>query len=153
MGHLYGGWSERSEPGATVDELFSFVPIDKSAAVYDPANYDSVAVSHLVIRNLQPGPYSWMMPDGTTADVFLAVGEVLERSADAMLVKWRDFNATNPVVYQRLAYRLDTSGLTIEWGNFASTSGAAVLPTLLPADPCDDASVLCYDHSLDAWPP
>jgi hypothetical protein len=148
-----GGWYERDEPGTTVDEMFSFVPIDRSAAAYDPANYDSPAVSHLVIRNHQPDPYSWMMPDGTTAEVFLAVGEVLEISADAMLIKWRDFNPTNPVVYQRLAYRLDPDGLTIEWGNFADSQGAAVPPTLLPGDPCDDTTVLCYDHSLGAWPP
>jgi len=149
----FGGWFERSEPGTTVDELFSFVPIDTSATVYDPANYDSAAVSHLVIRNLQPGPYSWMMPDATTAEVFLAAGEVLERTADTMLIKWRDFNATNPVVYQRLAHRLDTDGLTIEWGNFASTPGAALQPTLLPGDLCNDTTVLCYDHSQGAWPP
>jgi hypothetical protein len=148
-----GGWFERPEAGTTADELFSFVPIDTSAAVYDPANYDSAEVAHLVIRNLQPGPYSWTMPDDTTAVVFLAVGEVLERSADAMLVKWRDLNSSNPVAYQRLAYRLDTDGLTIRWGDFESTSGAAVQPTLLPSDPCDDTTVLCYDHSLGAWPP
>jgi hypothetical protein len=149
----FGGWGERSEPGTTADELFSFVPIDTSVAVYDPANYDSAAVSHLVIRNLQPGPYSWTMPDATTATVFLAVGEVLELTADAMLIKWRDFNVTNPIVYQRVAYRLDTDGLTIEWGDFAGTPGAAPQPTLLPTDPCDDTTVLCYDHSLGAWPP
>jgi hypothetical protein len=148
-----GGWTERDEPGTTVDELFSFVPIDRSAAVYDSANYDSAAVAHLVIRHLHPGPYSWMMPDGTTAVVFLVVGEVLEQTADAMLIKWRDLNATNPVVYQRLAHRLDTDGLTVKWGNFASTQGAALPPVLLPGDPCDDTTVLCYDHRLGAWPP
>jgi hypothetical protein len=70
-----------------------------------------------------------------------------------MLIKWRDFNATNPVVYQRLAHRLDTDGLTIEWGNFAATTGAALQPTLFPGDPCDDTTVMCYDHSQGAWPP
>ena len=148
-----GGWTERDEPATTVDEMFSFVPIDTSTAVYDSTRYDSAAVAHLVIRNLQPGPYSWEMPDATTAVVFLAVGEVIEESADAMLIKWRDLNATNPVVYQRLAYRLDEGGLTIKWGGFASTPGAALSPTLLPSDPCDDTTVLCYDHSLGAWPP
>ncbi|NHZ72843.1 MAG: hypothetical protein GWP16_00010 [Nitrospirae bacterium] len=148
-----GGWFERPESGTTADELFSFVPIDKAAAAYDSTQYDSTAVSHLVIRNVWPGPYSWMMPDGTTAMVFLAVGEVLERTADEMLIKWRDFNATNPTVYQRAAYRLDNDGLTIKWGNFAASSGATVPPVLLITDPCDDTSVLCYDHSLGAWPP
>jgi len=148
-----GGWTERDEPATTVDEMFSFVPIDTSTAVYDSSNYDSASVAHLVIRNLQPGPYNWTMPDATVAQVFLGVGEVIEQSADAMLIKWRDLNATNPVVYQRLAYRLDSNGLTIEWGSFSSTPGGAVQPSLLPGDPCDDATVLCYDHNLGAWPP
>jgi hypothetical protein len=148
-----GGWFERPEAGTTADELFSFVPIDKSTAVYEPSNYDSAAVDHLVIRNLWPGPYSWSMPDATIAEVFLGVGEVLDRSADAMLIKWRELNPTNPVVYQRLAYRLDADGLTIKWGNFASSPGTAVQPVLVAGEPCDDTTVLCYDHSRGAWPP
>jgi hypothetical protein len=44
-------------------------------------------------------------------------------------------------------------GLTVKWGNFASSQGGALPPTLLPTDPCDDTTVLCYDHSLGAWPP
>ncbi|MEZ5312675.1 MAG: hypothetical protein R2862_02980 [Thermoanaerobaculia bacterium] len=148
-----GGWIERLDPGLVSDELFGFIPIDRASAVYDPANYDSPAVTHLVLRNHQPTPYSWTMPDATTAIVFVAVGEVLERDADSMLIKWRDLNATNPVVYQRVSYRLDSVGLTAEWGNFASTPGGAVLPTLLPGDPCDETTVLCYDHHLGAWPP
>ncbi len=148
-----GGWTERNEPTTTRDELFSFVPIDRTAAAYDPANYDSPAVTHLVLRNRQPGFFLWAMPDGTSASVYLPVAEVLERAADALLLKWRELNVTNPVVYQRAAYRLDSAGLTVEWGNFASTPGAALPPTLLPGEPCDDTTVLCYDHALGAWPP
>lgn len=148
-----GGWTERVAPGTTVDEMFAFVPIDRDSGVYDPGNYDSPAVEHLVIRNRQPDPYQWTMPDGATIPVFYPVGEVLERTDDAMLVKWRDLHPGYPVVYQRLAYRLDADGLTIEWGNFASTPAAAVPPTLLPGEPCDDTSVLCYDHAIGAWPP
>ena len=148
-----GGWFERPESGTTADELFSYVPIDKSAAAYDSGNYDSEAVLHLVIRNLWPGPYSWTMPDTTTATVFLAVGEVLEQTAEELLIKWREFNATNPVVYQRAAYRLDSEGLAVKWGNFAASTGAAISPVLVVTDPCDDTTVLCYDHSLGAWPP
>ncbi len=149
----FGGWTERIEAGTTRDELFAFVPIDRTAAVYDPANYDSPDVTHLVLRNRQPGLFSWTMPDATVAIVYLPVGEVLERSDEAMLVQWRDLNASNPAVFQRLAYRLDASGLTIEWGNVASTAAGALPPTLLPGEPCDDTVVLCYDHALGAWPP
>ncbi len=148
-----GGWFERPESGTTADELFSFVPIDKAAAAYDPSNYDSGAVDHLAIRSLWPPPYSWLMPDGTTANAFLPVGEVIERSSDELLIQWRDLNATNPVVYQRAAYRLDNDGLTLKWGNFAASAGAAVSPVLLVTDPCDDTTVLCYDHAGGAWPP
>ena len=148
-----GGWFERPESGTTADELFSYVPIDKSAAAYDSTHYDSEAVAHLVIRNLWPGPYSWLMPDSTTATVFVAVGEVLERTREEILIKWRDFNATNPVVYQRGAYRLDNNGLAVKWGNFAASPGAAVPPVLLDTDPCNDTTVLCYDHAGGSWPP
>jgi len=148
-----GGWFERPESATIADELFSFVPIDKMAAAYDPSNYDSGAVDHLAIRGLWPPPYSWLMPDGTTANAFLPVGEVIERSSDELLIQWRDLNATNPVVYQRAAYRLDNDGLTLKWGNFAASAGAAVSPILLVTDPCDDTTVLCYDHAGGAWPP
>ncbi|MBZ0115192.1 MAG: hypothetical protein K8J08_22240, partial [Thermoanaerobaculia bacterium] len=148
-----GGWYERTEPGTTLDELFSFVPIDRTAAAYDPANYDSPDVDHLAIRFLWPGPYSWTMPDATTAMVFQAVGEVLAWDNASLLVMWRDLNLTNPEVYQRAAYRLDTSGVKIRWGNFAAIPGDAIQPPLLPGDPCSDTDTICYDHSLGAWPP
>ena len=148
-----GGWYERPEAGTTADELFSWVPIDRTSAVYVPASYDSPAVDHLVIRFPWPGPYSWPMPDGSTAIVFEAVGEALEWDGSSILVKWRELNPTNPEVYQRVAYRLDASGLQAKWGNFAATPGGAIQPTLLPGDPCNDADSLCYDHSLGAWPP
>ena len=149
-----GGWTERVEPATTVDELFSFVPIDRAAAVYDPANYDSAAVSHLVIRNLQPGPYQLDdarrhhrggLPRGRRGARALAPTPCSSSGA----------TSTPPTRWSTsaLAYRLDAAGLTIEWGNFASTPGAALPPTLLPGDPCDDTTVLCYDHSLGAWPP
>ncbi len=148
-----GGWSERLEAGTTSDEIFSWVPIDTSSAAYDPLNYHSGDVATLVVRNQWPGPFSWQMPDGTTATVWVPVGEVLDRSVDSLLIKWRDFNQTNPEVFQRAAYRLDENGLTVEWGNFAATPGSAVPPVLSPGEPCDDTAVLCYDHSEGAWPP
>jgi hypothetical protein len=148
-----GGWYERPAAGTTPDELFSWVRLDRDSAVYDPANYDSPAVDHLVIRFLWPGPYSWPMPDGTTAFVYEAVGEALDWDDSSILVKWRELNATNPEVYQRVAYRLDASGLEAKWGNLAATPGGAIQPTLLPGDPCNDTDTLCYDHSLGAWPP
>lgn len=148
-----GGWFERAEPGTTADELFSFVPIDRASAVYDSARYDSPEVDHLALRSHLPDPYSWPMPDGTTAVVYYPVAEVLERGEGALLLEWRELNATNPVAYQRVAYLLDAYGLKAKWGSFAATPAAAALPALDPADPCDDAETLCYDHARGAWPP
>ncbi len=148
-----GGWFERPEAGTTADELFSFVPIDKEAAAYNPSNYDSVDVSHLVIRHASSGPFSWLMPDTTLANPYFPVGEVIAQSDDELSIKWRDLNASNAVAYQRVAYRLDSAGLTLKWGNFAATPGTAVSPILLISDPCDDSTVLCHDHALGSWPP
>ncbi len=148
-----GGWFERAEAGTTADELFSFVPIDKTAAAYDPANYHSASVSHLVIRDLTPPPFAWTMPDATIANAFLPAGEVIELSGDTMLIKWRDLNPTNAEAFQRVAYRLDENGLVIKWGNFASSALAASQPILAVSEPCDDTTVLCYDHSRGSWPP
>jgi hypothetical protein len=148
-----GGWYERDEAGTTANELWSFVPIDRDAAAYDPASYDSAAVAHLVVRATDPPPFVWTMPDATIANAFLPAGELLELGAAAMLVKWRNLNASNPAVYQRAAWQLAADGLKIEWGNFSATPGGALLPMLLPGEPCDDSAVLCYDHSLGGWPP
>jgi len=148
-----GGWYERAEPSTTADELFSFVPVDRTSAVYDPARYDSPAVDHLALRSHLPDPYSWSMPDGTTAVVYYPAAEVLEWGGGAMLLKWRELNATNPVAYQRVAYLLDGFGLKAKWGSFAATAAGAALPTLAPGDPCDDVDTLCYDHARGAWPP
>ncbi|MGE0641010.1 MAG: hypothetical protein AB7P46_12135, partial [Thermoanaerobaculia bacterium] len=149
----FGGWYERPEAGTSVDELFSFIPIDRAHAAYDPANYESPDVDHLAIRFLWPGPYDWILPDTTVTTVSEAIGEVLAWDGAALLVKWRNLNATNPAVYQRAAYLLDAAGLKVRWGNLASSAGGATLPALLPGDPCDDSATLCYDHALGAWPP
>lgn len=148
-----GGWFERPEAGATADELFSFVPIDKTAAAYDPENYDSASISHLIIRDLTPPPFAWTMPDATVANVFLPAGEVIELTGNTMLIKWRDLNPTNAEAFQRAAYRLDENGLIIKWGSFASSAPAALQPVLAVSEPCDDTTVLCYDHSRGSWPP
>ena len=148
---LIGGWFERPEPGTLADEIFAFVPIDRSATAYDPANYDSPAVTHLVTRGAGGLSFWWPMPDGTTATPYLPSGELLEQTDSAMLVKWRELNLTNPIAYQRAVYLLDPAGLKIEWGNFAASPAGAIPPTLLPGDPCDNATVLCYAHE-GTWP-
>ena len=77
--------------------------------------------------------------------------DVLFDTDSAMLVKWRELNPTNPFAYQRAAYLLDSTGLKIKWGNFAASPAGAILPTLLPGDPCNNTTVLCYDHA-GTWP-
>ena len=117
-----GGWYERAEATTTPNELWSIVPIDRDAAAYDPENYDSPDVTHLVVRAKDPPPFVWTMPDATVVNAFLPAGELLELGTSTMLVKWRDLNLTNPEVYQRAAWLLDAEGVQIEWGNFASSS-------------------------------
>jgi len=142
-----GGWTERPGIGTTVNELFAIVRIEKAASIYDVANYDSATVEHLAMRAVGPGipGFSWMMPDGTLATPFIAVGEVIEESADSLLIKWRDIGWSAPA-YQRAAFLLDNQGLKIKWGDFADSAIGASRPTLDASEPCNDSETLCYDH-------
>ncbi len=148
-----GGWFGRPETGTPADELFSYIPIDTTTTVYDPALYDSAAVQHLVVRARYPDPWDWTLPDSSVVEVLLAKGEVLEQTESTMLIKWRDLALAYPAVYQRVAYALNDEGLAVAWGALAATRGAAVQPVLPPGDPCDSTTVSCYDHSQGAWPP
>ncbi len=49
-------WAAEADQGGAATRSSAFVPIDRTAAVYDPANYDSPDVTHLVLRNRQPSP-------------------------------------------------------------------------------------------------
>jgi hypothetical protein len=40
----------------------------------------------------------------------------------------------------------DDDRLTIKWGIFGANAPDATAPTLGPAEPCDDLTVICYDH-------
>jgi len=75
-------------------------------------------------------------------------GELLERTSTSLLVLWRDIGWVGGDVYQAAAYRLDENGLTIEWGPFEETSIAALAaaPTLGAAEPCNENTVICYNH-------
>ena len=76
---------------------------------------------------------------------FYPSGEVLAETASTLLIRWR-LDGVAGDVFQRAAFLLDTSGLKVKWGNYATTQAAAILPTLLPGDACNDADVLCYAH-------
>ncbi len=91
--------------------------------------------------------FSWEMPDTSTVNPFFPTGELLELSANVMLIKWRDIGYGAPV-FQRAAYLLDSAGLKVKWGAFADTAGAATAPLLDPLEICDELTVLCYDHTL-----
>src|SRR5262245_19417325 len=147
-----GGWFERNDAGITVDEVFAWAPIAKTVAAYDASLYESAGVDHLIARrrsNFQP--FVWTLPSATVTYYYPA-GEVVQEVAGGFLVKWRDMGYANPgmsgadCVYQWAAYILDpATGLKIKWGAFSNTAGAAVLPTLLPSDPPDNADVVAYD--------
>jgi hypothetical protein len=148
--HL-GGWVERANPGVVRDELFSIIKIQTGSAMYNASNYET-GVTHLVSRqrlSLSPA-FSWTMPDmSMPGDIFYPSGEVLEETANSLLIMWRDFSSIylSPI-YQRAAYQLDADGLKIKWGDFADSSIAAAQP-VLGSDACNDTNVICYDHKQD----
>jgi hypothetical protein len=153
--HL-GGWVERASPGVTRDELFSIVPIQTTSVMYDASNYQP-GVTHLVVREIlnTPNNFNWSMPDvSAPADIYYPAGEVLEETANSLLIMWRDFSATYtsthtpPVVYQRVAFQLNSEGLKVKWGNFGASPAGAMQP-VLGSDACNDTDVICYYHRQD----
>jgi hypothetical protein len=60
---------------------------------------------------------------------------------------WTDGSTTLRPVYQRSSYILDADGLKVRWGAFARDAAGAVAPALSPSTPCNDADVICYDHT------
>lgn len=141
-----GGWTERPTPTSTVDEWFAIVPIIKTAAVYDASNYDSASVNHVVARHPGPGfpNIKFTMPDMSVVDVVLPAGEVLEETADTLLIKWRLLMGSD--VYQYVSFFLDSEGLKIKWGDIVATRGDAIKPVLGSGEVCDGDIVTCYDH-------
>ena len=89
------------------------------------------------------------MPDTSVIETSEPAGELLQRTSSSLLILWRDIGWAGGGVYQAAAYRLDQDGLTIKWGPFATTSAAALAaaPTLGPAEPCAETTVLCYNHN------
>jgi hypothetical protein len=142
-----GGWLERVSVGTTRDEQFSWIPMQRATVVYDSSLYESPDVDALVLRHkLDGGAFTWALPGGGSVDAYTPAGEVLQRTGEHMLVKWRDLDSGAPPLYQWAAYRLDVDGLAIKWGSFALSAAAAVQPIFGPSEPCDDSVVLCYEH-------
>jgi hypothetical protein len=147
-----GGWFELDGPSTTSDEMVGFAPIARDAAIYNPGRYHSAAVDMLVVRERNSGPFTWQMPDGALVSTWEATGEVLDRSGGVLLVKfrglpWTDGSTTLKPVYQRARYILDADGLKVRWGAFARDATGAAAPALAPSTPCNDADVICYDHT------
>jgi hypothetical protein len=145
-----GGWFERDDDGVAPDELLAYVPIRKDVASYDASLYDSPSVNALIHRKRAFDlPFTWLLPDLTPTMPCWPSGEVLSRTATDLLIKWRNsgcMEGDNLVVYQRAAYRLDDSGLTVKWGPLAVEPGTAGVNPLGTAEPCDGVAVVCYDH-------
>ena len=93
-------------------------------------------------------PFSWTMPDDSLIETSFPAGEILELTASTILIQWRDLGWAGGEVYQGAAFRLDEEGLTIKWGEFEATQGAAGAgtPTLGAGEACDETTVICYFH-------
>lgn len=145
-----GGWYERTDAGTVSDEIVSFAPIATETGLYNPSSYQP-GTDTLILRQRDHnvGPFSWTMPDSSVLEVFYPASELVERTPSSLLVLWRDIGWSGGDPYQAAAYRLDEDGLTIEWGPFATTAGAAqaATPTLDPGEPCNETTVICYNHN------
>jgi hypothetical protein len=142
-----GGWFEQAAPSS--DEIVSFVRIARDTRSYNPALYDPRNIGQLVRRmHAFAAPFSWVMPDGTTARPFMPAGEVLDRTASTLLIKWRDlvYPRTGGVAYQWASYRLRDTGLIVRWGPFLDAPAAGGPPVLTDSTPCNGLEVVCYDH-------
>ena len=144
-----GGWYERDDAGTVSDELVAFAPIATETGLYDPGSYEPGTDTLILRQKASPGSFMWTMPDASVIEAFYPAGELLHETPSSLLVLWREeIGWGDGEVYQAAAYRLDDDGLTIKWGPFAATSAAALAaaPTLGPAEPCDETTVICYNH-------
>jgi hypothetical protein len=146
-----GGWYERP----LSDEIVAFVTMARDTVSFDPLLYDARNKGRLVRRmHAFAAPWTWAMPDGTTARPFFPAGELLERTDSALLVKWRnigyrDASGADRPAYQWASYRLDRRlGLRIHWGPFLNAAEDGVPPPLSDVTPCNGLTVVCYDHEF-----
>ena len=152
-----GGWYERGLP-ASMDEIVGFAPIAKDTGLYDPSDYFSPATSMLLARRKKsPLPIVWDLPGRGTVSVAYPDGEIVERTADTLLIRWRNlFPGSPPTLpqdyWQRATYSLDATGLRIHWGAFALTPALAVSPSPATGVLCNGVSIVCYDHEVHNFP-
>jgi hypothetical protein len=149
-----GGWYERDGPGTlAMDEIVGFAPIAKEIALYDPSDYSSPATSMLLARRKKsPLSFTWNLPDRGLVPIPYPDGEIVARTADTLLIHWRNLFPGSPALrqdyWQRATYSLDATGLRIRWGVFALNPADAVSPSLTTGIPCNGVSVVCYDHEV-----
>ena len=143
-----GGWFERTNAGVISDELVSFAPIAMDTGIFDAANYEPGTKTLILRRRAYFEAFTWTMPDASEIDTRDPSGEILNRTPSGLVVLWRNLGWVGGNVYQAAAYRLDEDGLTIKWGQFAASRGAAeaAAPTLDPGEACDEIAVICYFH-------
>jgi hypothetical protein len=143
-----GGWFKIEGPGSSPDQVVVFAPIATDTASYNAALYEP-GTSMLVARQKAfGGSMVWDLPGLGPTIVFYPSGEILERTTDQLLIKWRTTGLADIEVYQRAAYILNKDGLKVAWGPFAATPGSATLPAVSSATPCDETVVICYDHTI-----
>ena len=144
-----GGWFEVASGGVVSNELVAFAPLATDTATFDPSQYEP-GVDMIVLRQCSRDAAGcllrWRMPDGEDVVVDYPAGEIVERGPDSFVVKWRDIGG-RAAVYQRAAFLLSHTGLTIRWGAFADTAGGAVAAPVDAATACDGTTIVCYDHT------
>ena len=152
-----GGWWKRLPPAGDGDELLAFATIAEDVPAYDASLYASPEVSTLIVRQKSatwPQPFVLATPDGGAVSVRRIEGEIVERTSQTLLVRWRDIE-TSPGffdAYQRAAYALRPDDLAVRWSDLAPSAAAASAPALAASDACGSPGVDCYGHEpLAGW--
>jgi hypothetical protein len=132
-----GAWWESDDYGSDENETLSFAWINTLSSAYSSGLYAGNQMGYdvdcLVSRRRNDGdPYLWTVPGEGLLTTEEPVGEIIESSANNLLILWRNLGNGTQVGFQKLYFVPGTGAnsghLFGMWGEFASTPGGAETP-------------------------
>jgi hypothetical protein len=151
-----GAWWESDDYGSDENETLSFAWINTSSSAYSSGLYAGNQMGYdvdcLVSRRRNDGePYLWLVPGEGLLTTEEPVGEILESSANELLIMWRNLGNGTQVGFQKLAFipgndaNFSSGHLFSVWGNLASSSGEAESPAFGNLEDANGDTRVWYD--------